>query len=540
MRRLQAVLGRSCCPMPDGILLAASLLGLVALTTPAGAQAVAAGQAQAELAVDPKQHFATLLPTYLKAPLPNRIYREGGIPAVVPQLEIDWNPLGRLGTYLPSGPVQTKDNAFFQPLGTNGRSCVTCHQPPSGMGLSVRHVRKRFEATGGKDPLFAPVDGANCPSAVPRVATSGAPIGGRIGGGTGGLRDAYSLLLGRGTIRMPLPWPPKDPKGLPLPVEFDIAITPQDDRPGCNTDPVDGIAAGFVSVYRRPLIAAQMNFKTFRTDGTGPILRRSLMWDGRERSMELQAIHATLSHAQTWRRPTDAQVAQMVDLQTSIFSAQLIDNLAGRLDADGAKGGPVNLAAQPVEGGFGLTFDEYDGWRTQAGARNSINRGQAIFNNRLFIVSRVAGFNTIPGVPADAPATCSTCHNVAHGGSEFFEKPQRDIGIGGTAQFVGGPKPAGALPRFTLTCHADAAPHAFLGRGPIVTNDPGRALVTGKCADIGKFTVPQLRGLAGREPYFHDGTARRLAEVVDFYDGRFKIGFSAAERQDLVNFLAAL
>lgn len=540
MRRLQAVRGGSRSPMPDGVLLAASLLGLVALTTPAGAQAVAAESAPAELAVDPQQHFTTLLPTYLRAPLPNRVSREAGIPAVQPQLEISWNRLGRLGSYLPAGPVQTKDNAFFQPLGTNGRSCVTCHQPSSGMGLSLRHVRQLFNASGSKDPLFAPVDGANCPSAVPRAATAGAPIGGQAGSGTAWLRDAYSLLLSRATIRMPLPWPPKDPKGLPLPVEFDIAITPQDDRPGCNTDPVYGIAAGFVSVYRRSLMAAQMNFKTFRPDGTGPILRRSLMWDGRERSMELQAIHATQGHAQTWRKPTDAQVAQMVDFQTSIFSAQLVDNQAGRLDADGAKGGPVNLAAQPVEGGFGLTFDEYNGWRRQADARKSINRGQAIFNNRVFIVSRVAGFNTIPGVPADAPATCSTCHNVAHGGSEFFDKPQRDIGIGGTAQFAGGLKPAGALPRFTLTCHADATPHAFLGRGPIVTNDPGRALVTGKCADIGKFTVPQLRALAGREPYFHDGTARSLAEVADFYDGRFGIGFSAAEKQDLVNFLAAL
>jgi cytochrome c peroxidase len=74
----------------------------------------------------------------------------------------------------------------------------------------------------------------------------------------------------------------------------------------------------------------------------------------------------------------------------------------------------------------------------------------------------------------------------------------------------------------------------------MVTNDPGRALVTGRCADIGKFTVPQLRGLAGREPYFHDGSAGSLAEVVGFYDRRFAIGLTAEERQDLVNFLAAL
>ena len=73
-----------------------------------------------------------------------------------------------------------------------------------------------------------------------------------------------------------------------------------------------------------------------------------------------------------------------------------------------------------------------------------------------------------------------------------------------------------------------------------MTNDPGRALVTGNCADIGKFTVPQLRGLAGREPYFHDGTAKALADVVDFYNGRFDIRLSPTDKQDLINFLAAL
>ena len=73
-----------------------------------------------------------------------------------------------------------------------------------------------------------------------------------------------------------------------------------------------------------------------------------------------------------------------------------------------------------------------------------------------------------------------------------------------------------------------------------MTNDPGMALLTGKCADIGKFTLPQLRALAAREPYFHDGTAQTLKDVVAFYDKRFAIGLSARDQQDLINFLAAL
>jgi len=67
-----------------------------------------------------------------------------------------------------------------------------------------------------------------------------------------------------------------------------------------------------------------------------------------------------------------------------------------------------------------------------------------------------------------------------------------------------------------------------------------RALITGKCADIGKVTVSTLRGLASRAPYFHDGSAATLMDVVNFYDRRFSIGLSAQEKIDLVNFLNAL
>ena len=70
--------------------------------------------------------------------------------------------------------------------------------------------------------------------------------------------------------------------------------------------------------------------------------------------------------------------------------------------------------------------------------------------------------------------------------------------------------------------------------------DPGRALITGKWNDIGKFKGPTLRALAPRAPYFHNGSAKDLNEVVDFYNTRFGIGFTDQEREDLVAFLKAL
>jgi cytochrome c peroxidase len=74
----------------------------------------------------------------------------------------------------------------------------------------------------------------------------------------------------------------------------------------------------------------------------------------------------------------------------------------------------------------------------------------------------------------------------------------------------------------------------------VQTTDPGLAMLTGKWADIGKFKGPNLRGLAGRAPYFHNGSAATLRDVLDFYDQRFDIGMTEQQKQDLVAFLSAL
>jgi cytochrome c peroxidase len=87
------------------------------------------------------------------------------------------------------------------------------------------------------------------------------------------------------------------------------------------------------------------------------------------------------------------------------------------------------------------------------------------------------------------------------------------------------------LPLFRVTCDSGRV---------ILTHDPGRGLITGKCEDVGAIVVQQFRGLAARAPYFSNGSARTLREVVDYYDRRFAIGFTEAEKGDLVNFLKVL
>ena len=88
------------------------------------------------------------------------------------------------------------------------------------------------------------------------------------------------------------------------------------------------------------------------------------------------------------------------------------------------------------------------------------------------------------------------------------------------------------MPLYTLRNRASGA--------TIETTDPGRALITGRWKDVARFKGPILRGLAARPPYFHNGFAATLPEVVDFYDSRFAISFTAQEKSDLVAFLTSL
>jgi cytochrome c peroxidase len=74
----------------------------------------------------------------------------------------------------------------------------------------------------------------------------------------------------------------------------------------------------------------------------------------------------------------------------------------------------------------------------------------------------------------------------------------------------------------------------------IYTQDPGRALISGKCNDIGAIVMQQFRGLAARAPYFSNGSAATLRELVDFYDRRYNIQYTEREKEDLVNFLSTL
>lgn len=157
-------------------------------------------------------------------------------------------------------------------------------------------------------------------------------------------------------------------------------------------------------------------------------------------------------------------------------------------------------------------------------ARAAIARGQALFNTRLIQISGVKGINDDLGVSV-LPGTCTTCHNTPNSGNHSTPMPL-DIGISDASRRTPD------MPLYTLRNKATGE--------TVQTTDPGRALITGKWKDIGRFKGPVLRAVASRPPYFHDGSAGNLSAVVDFYNQRFAIGFTDREKADLVAFLATL
>jgi cytochrome c peroxidase len=390
------------------------------------------------------------------------------------------DPTGVVRTYNVNGSIDF-DNPLFQSLGTSWRSCGTCHQPADGWTIVPSHVQTRFEATDGEDPIFRTNDGSNSPTAD--VSTVEAR------------RSAYSMLLTKGLIRVGI--------GMPSNAEFELIDV---------DDPYGYASASELSLFRvrcRPRLA----------------FLASVMWDGRE-TLADQSIHFDLSdHANS----------------ATLGHAAAINPLTQALNAQGGAGGPVALSRRPfyigindvLSPGFNpRAFTLFDGWRNLASsrrdpytdAREAVARGQETFNTRGFTIADVGGVNDALGVAA-LPGTCTTCHDTPNVGTHSTSLPL-DLGL--TTAAV----PTPDMPLYTFRNKATGQ--------AVQTTDPGRELITGKWRHMSVFKGPILRGLAARAPYFDNGFAATLADVAEFYNGRFNIGVSALERSNLIAFLNPL
>lgn len=454
---------------------------------------------------------------------------------LIPSLQPYATPSGTISTFNAAGSIDA-NGIFFQALGTNARTCGSCHQLSQGMGLSAANAQALFTSSNGADPLFLAVDGANCPT----VAT--------------GDSAGHSLVLNNGLIRIA--------EALPPATQFTVAVA--QDPYGCAVMTNASTGQKMYSVYRRPLPASSL---TFLSD---------VMWDTRltvtplnaaaalsanlDTDLGAQAANAIATHEQGSAAPTAAQLSELVAFEQGLYTAEAADTQAGPLTSDGSTGGAAELAAQNyypgINDAFGqdpkgaafnpVVFTLFKAWENSPNpAQASIARGEDLFNTAPMQITNVRGLNDNPalGSPAVLLGTCGTCHDTPNIGTHSLSlafdigasrlaASETDANIIAGLQLLSAP----SLPVYQITGCTNATPSPVV----YITTDPGMALFTGQCADVNRVKVPGLRGLSARGPYFHNGSAANLGKVAQFYSSRFQMNLNPQQLADLQNFLAAL
>ncbi len=438
------------------------------------------------------------------------------------------------------------NNAFFQRLGTNQRTCASCHPPSAAWGTSIVQLQAIFEATRGGvvqdhlglSAIFSLIDGANCPTD---------PVG------TLSQRQAaYTALLEEGLIRIRV--------GVPAGAEFDVTAVA--DPYGCSatcggggSGPACSASGATLSEYRRPLPTT--NLRAIST----------VMWDGRESlpnsvnvtspacatppcavpvcttppcaasgSFQNQANNATIAHMQGVGL-TSAVEQSIANFQFQNVTAQASGATVGDLTADGARGGPDPLHAQTVFIGhndnFGDCIDQacrrilaplgvgqrgapfsanvftiYNAWSGSSHPdRASIARGQVLFNTFPIPISNVSGINDEPAFcaanPTDSGCTgptptgptlvnggCVTCHDAPNFGNHTIVAAL-NIGLAdpqpaSAGSPIGGTTPGAFLPLYTATCNATGEAHGACAiDGPDCTAPAGgSAMASPACGSI--------------------------------------------------------
>jgi hypothetical protein len=463
------------------------------------------------------------------------------------------DPTGVIETVNVNGATNTK-GSFFQSLGSNGRSCSTCHVADQAMSMSPPQIRQRFVQTRGADPVFAAVDGANCSNAKAGDAA------------------ARSLLLQHGLIRIPLT--------LPAAAQFTVSVI--HDPYGCALVQEAGLLT--VSEYRRPLPTTNLRFlSTMMFDGrespaTSPLNNPLTFAANLQADLTHQAMDAVMTHGQADAPPTAAQLSDIVSFEMGLSTAQRSDRVAGPLHVAGALGGARNLVIEDYYPGIndvlgadpkGIAFDDtsmtlFAAWENggisddyldgrgpldRRAARRDIAAGEVLFNTAPLTISAVRGLNdnAALGNPASFKGTCTSCHDAPNVGDHSLPLPL-DIGTGHTprAGFESDPNIEKALaeldepdlPIFLIS--GCASPFGAGQPVSFYTTDLGKGLVTGLCSDLNRVKGPILRGLAGRAPYFHNGSASTLLQAVNFYNQRFSMNLTNEQKRQLVAFLNSL
>lgn len=379
------------------------------------------------------------------------------------------NPGGHAATFSTQGVVDLTGE-YFQAQGTNGRSCASCHVPQDAWGMTPGTLQRLFDETGGTHPVFNLLDANN-----PETGDF-STVEGRLA--------AYSMLLSRGVFR----------RGGALRAVREWDLIDVDDPHGFAT-------LTRLVQWRRamPTINFAVGSATVNWDGGNSV-------GTDQRAGLVNQARRNVIGAQQGSPAPDDVIANIVDFEASLFTAQLIVPGVGRLDSDGARGGPEALSTMTKVAG---RFDLFDAWAGHENPRRAqIARGQELFNN-----------------PNPGGSRCGACHSSANNGTNI-NNVLFDVRTASAAARTPD------LPLYTFQ-------NRTTGESRQLT-DTGRGNVTGLWNDLGRFKTPTLRGLAARAPYFHNGIAATLEDVVRHYEAHLGFIFTDDERADLVAFLNAL
>ena len=230
----------------------------------------------------------------------------------------------------------------------------------------------------------------------------------------------------------------------------------------------------------------------------------NLMADSRHLTLKQQALAPTQDHQEGSAGLSPQRLQAIVDFESQVYVAQAVNRLGRSLvEPDGPPGlGPRAMAEgrmhvlannnrDPVFRVVRRVEEARDASprracpAASASLRASVARGNDIFMFRQFWIRDVAHINSIGlGNPIKR-----TLHDVPQraddgdgsgarlGGCRHGELPDLDRAAGVQRQG----RAAGLQGHLR---HASAPPHPYLGR-TIYTTDPGRALITGRCNDVG-------------------------------------------------------
>ncbi len=504
---------------------------------------------------------------------------------------------------LPSDASLDQHNAFFDPaVGTNGQACVTCHQPAQGFTIHVAATREAFEDTDGLDPLFRPNDTADRPDAlvstlharkdayklfldlgVVRIgktfkSPSDFTVEAQDTAQFGPLPNSNDVQHpGNPTLslfRRPLVntnvnfdssvlWDGRDSIATLATSQVPKAI--QSLLLGGGADPAANQAiANFMTGVFTDQVFDNGAGSLSAHGATGGVRHLLALSSDPARPCTFAADFPSSAPVLT---PFSSTCTRVDDNNPHTFGSDMFDAWANPRDQDQAE--------NDRDGEGRDDHGRDDRGRDRDDFRASIARGQEIFNTavltqppdlngKLLDVGSLAngGVNADHSdrIPAGAPIHCVTCHathNLGNNpnpnfigriGTDSIEildnlvttRSQQDPLV---QEILDNVK---KLPLYCLRPKTDTTPFTGIGgatcgthAGDVKTTDPGRAMVTGLIADVGKFKPPILRGLSVRSPFFHAGTASDIFHLIDFYDARFQINLTPQQKNDLANFLEA-